>query len=175
MGFIFLRFCPCHPCFQMYRLRLLTMLSFHHLFILCPMCSHGPLSFFLTAVFLKSLFTWLCQVLVVARIIFICSTWDLVLWPGIEPRPSVLGAWSLSHWTTRKVSWQCLLRWMSLRWMSWQSKAWFQAFILQSKSSKSCTYSQKSGDTFSSACVPYIPPSLSILSVVLCWVLCSHL
>ena len=22
--------------------------------------------------------------------------------PGIEPRPSALGAWSLSHWTTRK-------------------------------------------------------------------------
>jgi len=27
--------------------------------------------------------------------------WDLV--PGIEPRPPVLGAQSLSHWTTREV------------------------------------------------------------------------
>ena len=23
---------------------------------------------------------------------------DLVLWPGIEPRPPVLVVWSLSHW-----------------------------------------------------------------------------
>ena len=29
-------------------------------------------------------------------------TWDR-LQPGSEPRPFVLGAWSLSHWTTRKV------------------------------------------------------------------------
>ena len=32
-----------------------------------------------------------------------CSTWDLVSWPGIEPRPSALGVQSLSHWTTREV------------------------------------------------------------------------
>ena len=29
--------------------------------------------------------------------------WELVPWPGIEPGPPGLGAWSLSHWTTRKV------------------------------------------------------------------------
>ena len=29
--------------------------------------------------------------------------WDLVPWPGIEPRPPELGAPSLSHWTTREV------------------------------------------------------------------------
>ena len=34
---------------------------------------------------------------------FCCSKWDLVPWPGIEPRPPALGVWSLSHWTTRKV------------------------------------------------------------------------
>ena len=28
---------------------------------------------------------------------------DLVPWLGIEPNPPVLGAWSLSHWTTREV------------------------------------------------------------------------
>ena len=28
--------------------------------------------------------------------------WFLVPWPGIKPRPSVLGAWNLSHWTTRE-------------------------------------------------------------------------
>ena len=32
-----------------------------------------------------------------------CGTWDLVCSPGIKPGPSALGAWSLSHWTTREV------------------------------------------------------------------------
>ena len=31
------------------------------------------------------------------------SMWDLVLQPRIKPRPSVLGVWGLSHWTTREV------------------------------------------------------------------------
>ena len=35
------------------------------------------------------------------------AAWELLglcsLRPGIEPRPPVLGAWSLSHWTTREV------------------------------------------------------------------------
>ena len=31
------------------------------------------------------------------------SMWDLVLWPGIEPGPSVSEAQSLSHWTTQEV------------------------------------------------------------------------
>ena len=30
------------------------------------------------------------------------SVWDLVPWSGIEPGPSALGAWSLSHWPTRE-------------------------------------------------------------------------
>ena len=29
--------------------------------------------------------------------------WTLVLCLGIEPRPPELGAWSLSHWTTREI------------------------------------------------------------------------
>ena len=29
--------------------------------------------------------------------------WDLVPWPGIEPGPLALEAWSLSHWTIREV------------------------------------------------------------------------
>ena len=29
--------------------------------------------------------------------------WDLVPQPGMEPGPPDLGAWSLSHWTTREV------------------------------------------------------------------------
>ena len=32
-----------------------------------------------------------------------CGTWDVASWPGIEPRPPALGAWSLSDWTTREV------------------------------------------------------------------------
>ena len=41
----------------------------------------------------------------------ICSMWDLVPWPGIEPRPSALRAWSLSPWTTREVP-ICPLLWL---------------------------------------------------------------
>ena len=32
-----------------------------------------------------------------------CCTCGLGPWPGIEPGPPALGAWSPSHWTTRKV------------------------------------------------------------------------
>ena len=32
-----------------------------------------------------------------------CGMWDLVLGPGIEPRPLALGAWGLSRWTAREV------------------------------------------------------------------------
>ena len=33
----------------------------------------------------------------------ICSMWDLVPLPGIEPGPPTLGVWSLSPWTTGEV------------------------------------------------------------------------
>ena len=39
--------------------------------------------------------------------------WDLVPWPGFEPRPPVSGAWSLHHWTTREVP--SLLFWILMR------------------------------------------------------------
>ena len=29
--------------------------------------------------------------------------WDLLPWRGVELRPPALGAWSLSHWTTKEV------------------------------------------------------------------------
>ena len=32
-----------------------------------------------------------------------CSIWDLVLWPGLEPRTPALGALSLSPWTTMEI------------------------------------------------------------------------
>ena len=35
---------------------------------------------------------------------FSCGLWDLVSWPGLEPRPPALGVQSLSHWTTREVT-----------------------------------------------------------------------
>ena len=35
--------------------------------------------------------------------------WDLAPQAGIEPRPPVLGAWSLSHWTTKEVPKSSLL------------------------------------------------------------------
>ena len=44
--------------------------------------------------------------LVMACRIFSCSMWDLLIvpWQGMVLRPPALGAWSLNHWTTRKVS-----------------------------------------------------------------------
>ena len=30
--------------------------------------------------------------------------WGLVPWSGVKPEPPALGAWSLSHWTTREAS-----------------------------------------------------------------------
>ena len=38
------------------------------------------------------------------RDLFSCRMWDLVPWPGIKPRPSALGAQSLTHWTTKQGS-----------------------------------------------------------------------
>ena len=49
------------------------------------------------------LFIWLCQVLFVAYRTFSCGMWDLVPCPGLKLRPSTLGAWNLSHWTSREA------------------------------------------------------------------------
>ena len=35
--------------------------------------------------------------------VFSCSMWNLGPWPGTRLGPPHLGAWSLSHWTTRQV------------------------------------------------------------------------
>ena len=51
--------------------------------------------------FLK--FIWLYWILVTAFGIFSCGMWDLDPWSGMKPRLIALGAWSLSHWTTREV------------------------------------------------------------------------
>ena len=47
--------------------------------------------------FVKFLFNYL------AALGLSCGMWDQVPWPGIKPRAPALGAWSLSHWTTREV------------------------------------------------------------------------
>ena len=39
-----------------------------------------------------------------------CGMWDLVPWPGIEPRAPALGAQSPSHWTTKEVP-EILFHW----------------------------------------------------------------
>ena len=64
-------------------------------------------------------FIWPHQVLVVAHKIFSCSMWDRVPWPGIEPWLPVLGAWSLSHWTTREApAWSFLfLALIGIQWL----------------------------------------------------------
>ena len=49
------------------------------------------------------LFIWLHHVLVAACGIFSYGMWDLGSQSGIQPRPTVFGARSLSHWTTREV------------------------------------------------------------------------
>ena len=49
---------------------------------------------------------------------FSCGMWDLVPWPGIEPRPCALEAWSLSHWTAREIPWEYFF--LSIRqWVKW--------------------------------------------------------
>ena len=46
---------------------------------------------------------WIYIYIYIAALGLSYSMWDLVPWPGIEPGPPALGAWSLSHWTTREV------------------------------------------------------------------------
>ena len=38
-----------------------------------------------------------------------CSIWDLVPWPGIEPRSPTLGVWHFNHWPTGKSIFTILL------------------------------------------------------------------
>ena len=44
-----------------------------------------------------------CGIFIAACGIFSCGMRDLIPWPGMEPGPPALGAWSLNHWTTREV------------------------------------------------------------------------
>ena len=84
---------------------------FHNLTLQChlwslPMCYKLQLQRLSFYVYVFLFLFWLHQVLVAAGGAFsldVCSMCDLVPWPGIEPRPPALGAWSLSHWTTGEV------------------------------------------------------------------------
>ena len=49
-------------------------------------------------------------------------TWDLVPWPGIEPRPPALGTQSLGHWTTREV--QQSLKIFFFASVIWHAEVW---------------------------------------------------
>ena len=70
--------------------------------------------FFLVKVFIVYLF-------ILAGPGLSCGTWDLLPWPGMEPRPPALGAQSLIHWTSREVPW--LSFYICLHLVSWL-KAW---------------------------------------------------
>ena len=61
-------------------------------------------------IYFEKLFVWLSWVLVVGAgslvvewEFFKCGMWDPFPRPGVELRPPALGAWRLSHWTTREV------------------------------------------------------------------------
>ena len=85
--------------------------------------------------FLKSiyLFTWLCCVLVVVSGILSCGMRDVVPWPGIEPRPPALGAWSLTTGPPGR-SWEQFNSWIPMVWcchMALRDPDYFQ-YILTS-------------------------------------------
>ena len=44
-----------------------------------------------------------CGIFCYSMEILTCGIWDLVPWPGIEPRPPALWVWSVSHCITREV------------------------------------------------------------------------
>ena len=73
-----------------------------HVFVVAP----GILSCIMWYLFLVStgvIFSYTMRTLSCSTWSLNCSVWDLVPWPGIEPGPPALGAWSLSPWTTREV------------------------------------------------------------------------
>ena len=56
-----------------------------------------------------------------------CSMWDLLIvsCPGIEPKAPALGAWSLSHWTTREV---LMLKYQNTKAPIHQASVYFLSF-----------------------------------------------
>ena len=125
-------------------------------------CKGSPFSLdqfcFLLFLIFTYLFVWLPWVLVVAHEMgsaistvlcgifscrmqtFSCGRWDLVPWPGIELRPPVLGAWSLSHWTTREVLWDQFCRALEIGYSGRETSAHQRVhlFLWISRASYSC-------------------------------------
>ena len=58
-----------------------------------------------------SLFIWLHQIVAVALgiVSLCCGMWDLVLQPGIQPRPPALRVRSAGHWTAWDVPVCCFV------------------------------------------------------------------
>ena len=71
----------------------------------CTESEAEVLSYYLFIYVLTSIYLFrLLQVLVAAfGLLVVACMWDLVPRPGIEHWPPVLGAWSLTQWTTREV------------------------------------------------------------------------
>ena len=67
-----------------------------------------------------------------------CGTWDLVLRPGIEPRPPALGVWGLRQWTTREAS-QPFVFLMSIFWMIFCHRGSLVIFSCSPCSPPSCS------------------------------------
>ena len=68
-----------------------------------PYNGRAPITTLFKCLFYLKKFIWLHWVLYVACEMVSFSMWDLLPWLGMEPRPSVMGAWSLSQGTTREV------------------------------------------------------------------------
>ena len=91
-----------------------------------------------------------------------CGMWDLVPWPGIEPSPAALGAYSLNHWTTRevlkgvdfKVMVNARCRWnvdVSRSYSGWKDE--FEWRKRERNSHLSSSWSQKKGGAWGHACL----------------------
>ena len=105
----------------------LIMSSVEHLFMCLLAIYLSSLDKYVFCLFKKKLYIWLCWVFVEAYRIFSCSMWDLVLWPGIKPKPYALGAWSLTHWTTRDVPVHLFL----LYWATWAACIFWRLIFRQ--------------------------------------------
>ena len=70
--------------------------------LVLPMNVQGWFPLGLTGLMVGSMYTYYSFIYLAARDLHF-SMRDLVPWPGIEPWPPPLGAWSFSHWMIREV------------------------------------------------------------------------
>ena len=81
---------------------------------------------------------------------FSCGIWDLVLRPGIKPGPPALGAWSLSKWTTGRVTESKVLN-------SWSGTFWLNSSV--SKGKLSCAQKPLPPKARTTQCVHFFDTS----------------